>query len=118
MTKRRREKKIFYRSYYVFDISDTEPLNDKGLEVHNPNRPIKLSGKSGQEILMLSSIFIEQQGWKYTFLGIPSGANGYTDWTNKEIRIAPNMETLQQAKTTIHELAHFNLHEESENFNI
>ena len=101
---------IYFRSYYVFDISDTEPLNDKGLKVINPNSPIKLTGSSGKEILELASTYIKKQGWKYTFKPTGSNANGYTDHLGKEIRIADNMETLQQAKTTIHELAHFNLH--------
>ena len=108
------DKKIFYREYTVFDISDTEPLNDKGLQVHNPNRPLILTGSEGHEILMSASIFIEKSGWNY-FLKRPikSGANGYTDKENKEIVIAPN-PVKQQAKTTIHELAHFNLHLEDD----
>jgi len=101
---------IYFRNYFVFDISDTEPLNDKGLKVINPNSPIELTGSSGKEILILASIFIEKQGWKYTFQPTGSNAKGYTDHLEKEIRISNNMETLQQAKTTIHELAHFNLH--------
>lgn len=101
---------IFYREYNVFDISDTEPLNDEGLEVVNPNKPLILTGSEGHEILMLASIFIEKSGWDYHLSRpIPSGANGYTLEKNKEIVIAPN-PIKQQAKTTIHELAHFNLH--------
>jgi len=104
------EVKVFYREYTVFDISNTEPLNEKGLQVHNPNRPLILTGSEGQEILISASIFIEKSGWDY-YLKRPvqSGANGYTDKENKEIVIAPN-PIKQQAKTTIHELAHFNLH--------
>lgn len=104
------DKKIFYREYNVFDISDTEPLNDEGLQVLNPNKPLILTGSEGHEILMLASIFIEKSGWDYHLSRpIPSGANGYTLEENKEIVIAPN-PIKQQAKTTIHELAHFNLH--------
>ena len=108
------DKKIFYRDYTVYDISDTEPLNDEGLEVHHPNEPILLSGNSGQEILMLASIFIEKEGWEYNFRAIPNGANGFTNKETKEIRISNNMDTLQQAKTTIHELAHYHLHLEDD----
>ncbi len=108
------EKKIFYRSFKVFDISDTEPLNDEGLEVLNPNKPLILTGSEGHEILMLASIFIEKSGWDYHLSRpIPSGANGYTLKENKEIVIAPN-PIKQQAKTTIHELAHFHLHIDDE----
>ena len=108
------EKKIFYRSYNVFDISDTEPLNDKGLRVLNPNTPLILNGSDGGEILMLASIFIEKEGWDYHLSRpIPGGANGYTLKENKEIVIAPN-PVKQQAKTTIHELAHYHLHIDDE----
>ncbi len=108
------EKKIFYRSYKVYDISDTEPLNDEGLRVVNPNKPLILNGSEGHEILMLASIFIEKSGWDYHLSRpIPSGANGYTSKEVKEIVIAPN-PIKQQAKTTIHELAHFHLHLDDE----
>lgn len=105
---------VFFRAYTVFDIEDTEPLNDKGLRVTNPNAPIILNGSDGGEVLMLASIFIEKNGWDYHLSRpIPSGANGYTRKDTKEIVIAPN-PIKQQAKTTIHELAHFHLHIDDE----
>ena len=104
------EQFVFFRAYTVFDIEDTEPLNDKGLRVKNPNAPIILNGSDGGEVLMLASIFIEKNGWDYHLSRpIPSGANGYTRKDTKEIVIAPN-PIKQQAKTTLHELAHYHLH--------
>jgi len=104
------EDKIFFRAYNVFDIEDTEPLNEKGLAVHNPNRPKLLEGQEGQEIINGVKTYLESIGWSFEESKITDGSNGYTVHGLKKVRIKMNNSKLQKAKTSVHELAHVLLH--------
>ena len=103
------EAKIFYADFYVYDIEDTEPLNDKGLRVHNPNKPILLKGSEGQEIIDKAKIYLKKKNWSYDIESDLGGPNGLCNPMSKEIKIK-NADVKQMAKTTIHELSHFHLH--------
>ena len=109
------EKKLIewtsFWSYYVFDISDTEQLTDKGERVEDPKRPKKIEGDYGQEIINSVKSYLTGIGWNYSIENYADASDGYTQFEPKIIKIQANQSISAQASTTLHEMGHFLLHE-------
>lgn len=98
-------------SYYVFDISDTEQLTDKGERVEDPRRPKILVGDDGQEIIDAVQKYLNSIGWTYLIESYAGASEGYTVFASKKIQIQANQSTLARASVTLHEMGHHLLHE-------
>jgi hypothetical protein len=110
------EDRVFFRAYNVFDIEDTEPLNEDGEVKTNPNTPTLLIGDDGVELMDSVKNYLESIGWSFEEELIRDGSNGYTVHPYKKVRIKKNNSNLQKAKTSVHELAHVLLHADIDYF--
>jgi len=100
----------FY-AYYVFDISDTEALNDDGIAVEDPRLPAKLVGSDGAEIFDAVKNYVEADGWQFIVEVYKDASNGYTTFEEKVIKIQADMDMKAKASVSLHELAHKLMHE-------
>jgi len=99
---------VGFRVVHVFDVSQTE-----GEELPEPPKPRLLTGEDNGLVEAIKG-FVERDGW--TVRMEPAEycpqANGQCVHGEKLIRIKPDLELLQQAKTMAHETAHALLHAE------
>tara|TARA_B000000557_G_C20797681_1_gene454032 strand:- start:1034 stop:1894 length:861 start_codon:yes stop_codon:yes gene_type:complete len=107
------DKRIYYRAYYVFDLKDTEPLNDDGIEIVNPYMPELLKGEDSAELFTaIQEKLIEADQWHLRVVNYYDASNGFTNFTQKLIQIQKDMSQLQKTKTLAHEVAHKLMHKE------
>ena len=94
----------FYRTAYVFDISQTE-----GREL--PSSALdELTGNVEQYKDFFAALE-RVSPYPIAFEEIHSAAYGYCDFVDKRIVVDVGMSELQNLKTTIHEIAHARLHD-------
>src|SRR5690242_10482028 len=99
------EKRVFFRTVPVFDVSMTDPL--PGLEpvsLEPPAEPIE--GDSHAHLLPRLTILADQLGYHVEIRDLPDhGPGGWCDRTAKQIVIAAGPSN-GQVRTLVHELAH------------
>lgn len=93
---------------YVFDISQTT-----GPEVPLPPEPQLLAGEAPAGLR--EGLIRQVQEAGFTFLpvsheGMIHGANGVTNFTERQVAVRTNMDDAAQVKTLVHELAHVKMH--------
>jgi len=98
-------------AYHVFDITDTEPLNDDGIAVEDPRLPKKLKGTEGADIFNAVKNFVEADGWQFIVENYRDASNGFTLFENKLIKIQEGLDMKMKASVSLHELAHKLMHE-------
>ncbi|QTE30060.1 ArdC family protein [Pengzhenrongella sicca] len=88
-----------FRVVHVFDLSQTdgEPLPDVAPEL--------LRGEPPAELWDHLELLIKEDGYAVE-RGECAGANGYTDYTTRTVRVLDDVDPLQATKTLIHEAAH------------
>lgn len=94
-----------FRVVYVFDLAQTvgEPLPDL--------QPQLLTGDAPRLLTARLAATIHADG--YGVEGGPcQGANGYTDFTTRTVRVRDDVAEAQAAKTLAHELGHIRAHHE------
>lgn len=102
----RAEKEIIgYKAVSVFDVSQT-----KGKELPEPVKAQPLA-KDFQGFEKMMSALRSASPVPIRFEGLSDGSNGHYDLAKKEIVICTGMSEAQTIKTTIHEIAHVQLHD-------
>lgn len=94
----------FYRTAYVFDISQTEGRELPSVAVD------ELTGNVEQYKDFFAALE-RVSPYPIAFEEIHSAAYGYCDFVDKRIVVDVGMSELQNLKTTIHEIAHARLHD-------
>lgn len=97
-----------FRVVHVFDVSQTE-----GDPLPEVDRPSLLEGDAPAELwqrladqVVAASFTLER--------GECHGANGFTNYLTRTVRVREDVEPAQAAKTLAHELAHVHLHDGTE----
>ena len=94
----------FYRTAYVFDISQTEGRELPSIALD------ELTGNVEQYKDFFAALE-RVSPYPIAFEEIHSAAYGYCDFVDKRIVVDVGMSELQNLKTTIHEIAHARLHD-------
>lgn len=89
-----------FKVVHVFDISQTdgEPLPDV--------EPTRLSGTGPDGLWEHLADLVSDDGYRIERGPCPLGANGYTDFTTRVVRVRDDVDPAQAAKTLAHELGH------------
>ena len=100
------KKFLGFKTVPVFDVSQTEgqPL---------PERPVHvtlLDGEGPEDGLAMIQKMIEANGFAFRIAPLGEGANGLTDFTQKQVTITTGLSGAQAFKTGVHEIAHMLLH--------
>ena len=88
----------------VFDISQTT-----GDPVPEPPRPTLLTGQAPDGLWRALATLVGDRGFRLE-RGDCRGANGYTDYTTRTVKIRDDVDDAQAVKTLAHELGHVLLH--------
>jgi len=88
----------------VFDISQTT-----GDPVPEPPQPALLTGQAPDGLWRALANLVSEQGFRLE-RGDCRGANGYTDYTTRTVKIRDDVDDAQAVKTLAHELGHVVLH--------
>ncbi|GAA1392806.1 ArdC-like ssDNA-binding domain-containing protein [Luteococcus peritonei] len=89
----------------VFDISQTT-----GDPVPEPPRPALLTGRAPEGLWQSLASLVHAQGFRLE-RGDCRGANGYTDYTTRTVKVRDDVDDAQAVKTLAHELGHVLLHQ-------
>jgi hypothetical protein len=99
------ERRVFFRTAFVFDLSQTEPL--PGIEpapLAPPSRP--LSGDSHRHLLEPLERFARTLGYSVSYREIPGPAGGWCDARARQIVVDAGAPANGRVRTLIHECAH------------
>lgn len=97
-----------FRVVHVFDVSQTE-----GEPLPDVKRPSLLEGDAPAELWDRLASQVAAAGFTLE-RGECAGANGFTNYLTRTVRIREDVESAQAAKTLAHELAHVHLHNGTE----
>lgn len=99
------EKKVFFRTVPVFDVSMTDPLPGKEpIPLQPPSRPI--TGDSHSHLIAPLRALADDLGYTVEFRDLPAdGPGGWCDHKRHEIVVATGPAN-RQVRTLVHELAH------------
>ncbi|WP_094765138.1 ArdC-like ssDNA-binding domain-containing protein [Luteococcus japonicus] len=89
----------------VFDISQTT-----GDPVPEPPQPALLTGQALDGLWQALATLVGEQGFRLE-RGDCCGANGYTDYTTRTVKVRDDVDDAQAVKTLAHELGHVLLHQ-------
>lgn len=89
----------------VFDISQTD-----GPVLPEPVRPVLLAGQAPDGLWDALATFITDRGYQVS-RGDCGGANGFTDFRDREVRVRADVDDAQAVRTLAHEAGHVLLHE-------
>jgi antirestriction protein ArdC len=97
-------KRIWFKVVSVFDISQTdgEPVPFPSAM---PGAPVLLDGEAPEGLYDGLAALVAAQGYTLE-RGDCQGANGYTDFMGKRVRVRDDVSAAQACKTLAHELAH------------
>ena len=87
------------RPVSVFDASQVDP------PVQTPPEPTLLRGQAPPGLWDSLAELVEAEGFQLT-RGDCGGANGFTDYLGREVRVRADVDDAQAVKTLAHELAH------------
>ena len=99
------ERRVFFKTAFVWDLSQTEPL--PGVEPVSLGPPCEpLTGDSHAHLLAPLQAFAESLGYSVSFEAIDGSAGGWCDSRNKRIVVDRDVPANAQLRTLIHECAH------------
>jgi N-terminal domain of anti-restriction factor ArdC len=99
------ERRVFFRTAFVFELSQTEPL--PGIEpvpLEPPSQP--LSGDSHGHLLEPLEHFARTFGYSVSYQEIPGPAGGWCDARARQIVVDAGAPANGRVRTLIHECAH------------
>ena len=99
------ERRMFFKTAFVFDVSQTEAL--PGIDpvpLEPPREP--LTGASHQHLLGPLEALAESLGFSVAFEAIPGSAGGWCDAKAKRIVVDANTPPNGRVRTLVHECAH------------
>jgi antirestriction factor ArdC-like protein len=99
------ERRVFFRTAFVFELSQTEPL--PGVEpvpVEPPSQP--LTGDSHGYLLEPLEEFARLLGYSVSYETIPGSAGGWCDARGRQIVVDAGAPPNRRVRTLIHECAH------------
>ncbi len=105
---RRADRLVGVRVASVFDVSSTD-----GPPIPEAPRPQLLRGEAPEGLWNDLALIVAERGYSLS-RGDCGGANGWTNYATREIRVRDDVDDAQAVKTLIHELAHADLHEPSD----
>ena len=94
-----RRQMIGTKPVSVFDASQVEP------PVQTPPEPQLLTGQAPDGLWDALAAMVASEGYRLT-RGYCNGANGFTDYTSREVRVRDDVDDAQAVKTLAHELGH------------
>ena len=96
---------VGFRVTHVFDVSQTsgDPLPEQP-------RPMLLAGQAPDGLVPALEGLLVSRGYTVT-RGDCGTANGFTDFTAREVRVRTGVDDAQAAKTLAHEVGHVLLHD-------
>jgi antirestriction protein ArdC len=101
----RDERRVFFKTAFVFELSQTEPL--PGVEPVPLNAPCEpLTGDSHTHLLAPLEAFAESLGYTVTYEVIPGSAGGWCDPARQRIVVDRQAAANARVRTLIHECAH------------
>jgi len=95
--------KVHFKPVYVFDISQTEPIDDTE-DSELPTLDTGLQNNGGSELLKPLTEFAINQDLSITYKSLPEGTEGYFKGDN--IIIDDNLNDTEKASILVHELGH------------
>jgi antirestriction protein ArdC len=99
------ERRVFFKTAFVFDVSQTEILDGvQPAELEPPRQP--LTGDSHAYLLVPMQAFAASLGYSVSFETIEGSAGGWCDPTNMRIVVDAAVPANAQLRTLIHECAH------------
>ena len=99
------ERRVFFKTAFVFALSQTEPL--PGVEpvlLEPPREP--LTGDSHAHLIEPMQAFAESLGFTVSFESIDGSAGGWCDARNRRIVVDADAPANARLRTLIHECAH------------
>ncbi|MER6754953.1 ArdC family protein [Micromonospora echinofusca] len=104
-----------FKPVAVFDISQTEgpDIDVPGGPAFADVMPQLLEGQAPAGLYDQLVMLAEERGYTVE-RGDCRGANGFTDYTNRLIKVRDDVDDAQAVKTMIHELGHVDLHTPSD----
>ena len=111
------KENLFFRSVYVFDISDTEPMEGaKDIPTIVNNLEVDIDNAAEVEAMFTKLIQDNGFNFRYDTWG-DADLGGWCDPVKKEIVVAEDRPKAQQIRTMIHEIAHMFAHVSQDDFN-
>jgi hypothetical protein len=99
------ERRVFFKTAFVWDVSQTEAL--PGVEPVSLEPPCEpLTGDSHAHLLAPLRAFAESLGYSVSFEAIAGSAGGWCDPSAKRIVVDASVPANAQLRTLIHECAH------------
>jgi N-terminal domain of anti-restriction factor ArdC len=99
------ERRVFFKTAFVFELSQTEPL--PGVEPMPVNAPCEpLTGDSHAHVLAPLEAFAESLGYSVAYEVIPRSAGGWWDLARRRIVVDQQAPGNARVRTLIHECAH------------
>ena len=99
------ERRVFFKTAFVFELSQTEPLPAvEPVSLEPPREP--LTGGSHAHLIEPMVAFAGSLGFAVSFEAIPGSAGGWCDPKNKRIVVDADAPANARLRTLIHECAH------------
>ncbi len=99
------ERRVFFKTAFVFELSQTEPLPAvEPVSLEPPREP--LTGDSHARLIEPMVAFAGSLGFAVSFEAIPGSAGGWCDPKNKRIVVDADAPANARLRTLIHECAH------------
>ena len=99
------ERRVFFKTAFVFELSQTEPLPAvEPVSLEPPREP--LTGDSHAHLIEPMVAFAGSLGFAVSFEAIPGSAGGWCDPKNKRIVVDADAPANARLRTLIHECAH------------
>ena len=99
------QRRVFFKTAFVFDVSQTEPLPGVDpVPLEAPREP--LTGDSHEHLLAPLEAFAGSLGYSVSFEVIPGSAGGWCDASAKRIVVDAQAPANSRVRTLVHELAH------------
>lgn len=99
------DRRVFFRTAFVFDVSQTAILDGvEPVSLEPPREP--LTGDSHGHLLEPLRAFAESLGYSVSFENIEGSAGGWCDPKRRRIVVDAAVPANAQLRTLIHELAH------------
>jgi hypothetical protein len=99
------ERRVFFRTSFVFELSQTEAL--PGVEQKTLEQPCEpLNGSSHEHLLAPLQAFAESLGYSVSFAAIAGASRGWCDTERRQMTIDDRSPANAQVRTLIHECVH------------
>jgi hypothetical protein len=99
------ERRVFFKTVFVFDSSQTDPLPEvEPVPLEPPRQP--LTGDSHAHLIEPLVAFAQSLGFTVSFGPIAGSASGWCDTKNKRIVVDADAPANARLRTLMHECAH------------